>query len=131
MTPTHKALTPAGEWVEGWFDYSSVDAPVIWISGETYFGSNRIVLHETVCRATGRPDSNGKMMYEGDYVKVHKWIDVMKGYSGIYRIEYNIFDCAFCLVDDNKSGEDMAINFNVMDNYILTGKNINNKTEGK
>ena len=92
-TPTHKALTPAGEWVEGWFDYSYGDHPVIWLKqpNEEEEGSFVEALPETVCRATGRPDSNGKMMYEGDYVQI-------EGDPDIYEIEYNQEYCAFILI---------------------------------
>lgn len=131
MTPTqtHKAITPAGEWVDGWFDYSDQTSPTIWMKDKST-GIPETVLPETVCRATGRTDSNGKMMYDGDFVQVDEWIDGMEGYSGIYRIEYNTVDCAFLLVDDR----DMitrAIRFNEMDTYTLTGKNIHDKNEGK
>ncbi len=133
MTPTqtHKALTPAGEWVEGWFDYAYNDHPVIWFEQPSEEDSFVVVFPSTVCRATGRPDSKGKMMYNGDLVQVEEvqvdeWINGMEGYSGIYRIEYNTVDCAFLLVDDR----DMitrAIRFNEMDTYTLTGKNIHDK----
>lgn len=131
MTPTFKALTPAGEWVEGWFDHSLKDAPVIWFHKEGHEAGFYEVLPETVCVSTGRPDSNGKMMFNGDFVQVDEWIDGMKGYSGIYCIEYTNLDCAFFLVDYNKSAEDMAIPFNEMDTYTLTGKNFHDKTEEK
>lgn len=125
-TPTHKALTPAGKWVEGWFDYSYNDHPVIWFEQPSEEDSFVVVFPSTVCQTTGRPDSKGKMMYDGDFVQVDEWMDSMEGYSGIYRIEYNTVDCAFLLVDDR----DMitrAIRFNEMDTYTLTGKNIHDK----
>ena len=128
MTPTFKALTPAGEWVEGWYFFNGSEHGII--NNKFFPGSWIEVLPETVCMATGRPDSNGKMMFNGDFVQVDEWIDGMKCYSGIYRIEYNAVDCAFLLVDDR----DMivrAMRFNEMDTYTLTGKNIHDKTEGK
>lgn len=126
MTPKFKALTPAGEWVEGWFGLSDKKRPVIW-TNDFSTGNPVEVLPETVCMATGRPDSTGKMMYNGDFVQVEEWFALTKGCSGIYRIEYNTVDCGFVLVDDNKSGENMAICFNEMDTYTLTGKNIHDK----
>lgn len=56
---TFKALTPAGEWVEGWFEHSFKDAPVIW-TRDKLKGVLHIVLPETVCMATGLTDRNGK-----------------------------------------------------------------------
>lgn len=129
MTPTHKALTPAGEWVEGWFDYSDQTSPTIWMKDKST-GIPETVLPETVCRATGRTDSNGKMMYEGDFVQVDEWIDSREGYSGIYQIKYTNLDCAFYL-RDNSGIFTRAIRFNEMDTYTLTGKNIHDKSSAE
>ena len=136
MTPTFKAITPAGEWVEGWL-LQTIDPHYVndrvfntFIHSGVNISRPTEVLPETVCMATGRPDSTRKMMFNGDFVQVDEWMDAMQNYSGIYRIEYNNVDCAFLLVDDR----DMitrAIRFNEMDTYTLTGKNIHDKTAGK
>ncbi len=50
MTPTqtHKALTPAGKWVEGWFDYAYNDHPVIWFEQPSEEDSFVVVFPSTV-----------------------------------------------------------------------------------
>lgn len=126
MTPTHKALTPAGEWVEGWFDHSLKDAPVIWFHKEGHEAGFYEVIPETVCMATGRSDSNGKMMFNGDFVQVDELVAEMQNHSEIYRIEYDSLGCIFKLMRLNPQPyQSKFIYFNAYDTYTLTGKNIN------
>jgi len=103
MTPTFKALTPAGEWVEGWLMRHKR-----FLDEKPYIKSSNIgeivwyeVLPETVCMSTGRADSTGKMMFNGDFVQVDEWMEARQNHSIIYRIEYDNVNCTFYLIDDN------------------------------
>lgn len=107
--PTHKAKTLDGTWIEGWYDGSIESNPIIWCKhrrGCYHFEINPT----TLCRSTYRPDSNGKIMYEGDEVEVD---------GENYFIIWDDNTCSFCMVvDDN-----YPLEFNMEDNYYLTGKN--------
>ena len=110
--PTHKAKTLDGQWVEGWYDGSDQDDPTIY-----KYGSDKSVVinipinPSTLCRSTYRPDSNGKLMYEGDEVEV----DGMK-----FTINYSIDTCSFVLIHCNH--EDIKEEFSFYKTYTLTRK---------
>ena len=96
--PTHKAKTLDGTWIEGWYD--GYDGS---IRNEELYDIDRT----TLCRSTYRPDSNGKMMYEGDEVEVD---------GRLFTIEWSKEYAAFGL----SSGEYFhEIAFQI----TLTGKN--------
>ena len=116
--PTHKAKTISGEWIEGWYDGSIESNPIIWCKhrrGCYHFEINPT----TLCRSTYRPDSNGKIMYEGDTIDIKEWEDSMRNISGEYTIEWDCVGCCFCLIAEGKE----ALEFNEMDYYYSTGKN--------
>jgi hypothetical protein len=78
--PTHKAKTLDGTWIEGWYDGAN-----IWKEGDDRYPY--AIIEYTLCRSTYRPDSNGKMMYEGDEVIVGdilftiKWCDTSSAFK--------------------------------------------------
>ncbi len=116
--PTHKAKTLDGTWIEGWYDGSIESNPIIWCKhrrGCYHFEINPT----TLCRSTYRPDSNGKIMYEGDEIDVaREMFDVIEA-SGVYTIEWDNVCCGFVLIAEGKE----ALEFNEMDYYYSTGKN--------
>lgn len=103
--PTHKAKTIDGKWIEGWYDGSNGDQ-IMWMTIPPN-GCPYIINPTTLCRSTYRPDSNGKMMYEGDEVEVN---------GRLFTIEWSEEYAAFRL----SSGEYFhEIEFEI----TLTGKN--------
>ncbi len=87
--PTHKAKTLDDQWIEGWYDGSDKHELVIWIAYPNDDNLTHVQINPTtLCRSTYRPDSNGKMMYEGDEVECN-------GTKMI--IEWDSFDCGFVL----------------------------------
>ena len=101
--PTHKAKTISGEWVEGWYDGAN-----IWKEGDDRYP--HAIIESTLCRSTYRPDSNGKMMYEGDEVDHN---------GKIWHIEWIESICAFVL----KRGKKAVVPFTLNILITLTGKN--------
>ena len=110
--PTHKAKTLDGKWIEGWYD----KANVLRENDDRY---PHAINPTTLCRSTYRPDSNGKIMYEGDTIDIKEWEDSMRNISGEYTIEWDCVGCCFCLIAEGKE----ALEFNEMDYYYSTGKN--------
>lgn len=86
INPTHKAKTLDGKWIEGWYDGSDSHDLVMWIKGSDLI-KHLVVDPTTLCRSTYRPDSNNKMMYEGDEVLVGdilftiKWCDTSSAFK--------------------------------------------------
>ncbi len=115
--PTHKAKTLTGTWIEGWYD-NSTGNHTMWIQTLTKKFVEEIN-PTTLCRSTYRPDSNGKMMYEGDRIDVKEWEDGMRNISGEYTIEWDCVGCCFCLIAEGRE----ALEFNEMDYYYSTGRN--------
>ncbi len=140
-TPTFKALTPAGEWVEGyrydlWNPIQGNRIPVIDKSDRFDQDGDSVavveVLPETVCMATGRTDSKGKMMFNGDVIIFEDTLTPMQtgteceAIQSIGAICWNNEECKFYVT--NIQSADII---DVWDSATLTGKNIHDKTAGK
>ncbi len=135
MTPTFKALTPAGEWVEGyrydlWNPIQGNRIPVIDKSDRFDQDGDSVavveVLPETVCMATGVVDGEGKMIWEGD-------VRTIFGHTAV--VEFSLVWCGWifrCLdMDDEHS--DLPFYNSPTPNYTDSKyiKNIHDKTAGK
>lgn len=118
MTPTFKALTPAGEWVEGHYN-SMVHHFKRYNIIYTEHNGQHEVLPETVCMATGLTDKNWNMIYEGDELE----IDGMKMFV-------DWFDGGFHLGRNENQTRSHASQDRTR-KFTLTGKNIHDKTESK
>lgn len=108
-THTHKAKTIDGQWVEGWYDGSDKNDLVIWLPNGNTDSWPFNINPSTLCRSTYRPDSNGKLMYEGDEVEVD---------GKPFIIEWNTESCGFML----SCGEYLH-DITFYETYTLTGKN--------
>jgi hypothetical protein len=107
--PTHKAKTPNGQWIEGWYDGSDSHDLVMWIKGSDLI-KHLVVDPTTLCRSTYRADSNGKMMYEGDEVLLN---------NVPHTIIWDDDRCSFKMIDIH----DLVVQFHPSYRYTLTGKN--------
>ena len=129
-TPTFKAITPAGEWVEGWYFCNGSEHGII--NSKFFTGSWVAVLPETACMATGRTDSKGKMMFNGDVIIFEDTLTPMQtgteceAIQSIGAICWNNEECKFYVT--NIQSADII---DVWDSATLTGKNIHDKTAGK
>ncbi len=101
--PTHKAKTLNGTWIEGWYDGAN-----IWKEGVDRYPYP--IIETTLCRSTYRPDSNDKMMYEGDEVLVN---DVP------HIIIWDDGRCSFKIIDIH----DLVVQFHTSYRCTLTGRN--------
>lgn len=104
--PTHKAKTLDGKWIEGWYDGST--GSIMWITDKKIPCVH--VHNGTLCRSTYRPDSNGKIMYEGDEVLVN---------NVPHTIIWDDGSSSFQMIDIH----DLVVRFHHSYRYALTGKN--------
>ena len=128
MTPTFKALTPAGEWVEGWYFCNGSEHGII--NSKFFTGSWVAVLPETVCMATPIKDRHKNTVFIGD--------EIIDGMSNIkYIVKYG-----FCkkyaftgVYVESLEGREATINNDSGEDHnhfiTLTGKNIHDKTARK
>src|SRR5574343_755800 len=131
MPPTHKALTPTGEWVEGWYYEHNLKSYIVYEdhSDNASTSYNQEALPETMCMATGRPGSNGKMMYEGDEITFED-TEIITSQSGTEydpilntgHIYWDSDECKFYVSDILA-----AYIIEVWVSAALTGKNIHDK----
>lgn len=84
------------------------------------------VTPESVGQYTGLKDKTGKEIYESDLVRVDDCVcgNPIDGFKdGVYKVEYCLPDCAFCLVQlDGKN----AISFNECMEYEIIGSVFDN-----
>lgn len=118
-TPTHKALTIDGEWVEGWFDYSDEEYPIMGYPKGTDSIMYEPVLPHTVCRATGLTDKNGVHIWEGDELALEDMTFYVEWFDGGFHLGRNDSQTKSPISQDRTR------------KFTLTGKNINDRTNEK
>lgn len=119
MTPTFKALTPAGEWVEGYYFFNNEVHGIM--NSKLFSGTWVQVIPETVCMSTPIKDRNNKIVFVGDEI-VDEWTSIKHIVKLGYCKEYDFTG----FYAESKDGKQSAINHNYNEFITLTGKNIYN-----
>lgn len=117
-----------GEWIDG--DYCQQDAEYVALIGVWSKLTRSCdwipVNEESVGQYTGLNDKTGKEIYDLDLVRVDDCVcgNPIDGFKdGVYKVEYCLPDCAFCLVQlDGKN----AISFNECMEYEIIGNVFDN-----
>lgn len=111
------------QWIEGWFDFSTVHNPVIWkrIDGE---GENEPIILETVGQFIGLLDKKNNKIFEGDIIKI-------KGGSN-YKVIWSEYHCGWHLIHAKGDGDKYGVytyNISLEQKYFEIVGNIHDNPE--